>query len=222
VIAKITNKIRRLSIYYEKQGLWGLFKHIFTNLVHYNKWIIFEGDVSAEHVVAEAKIPVTIRLVSQSEEDIDKLAELWPEDYAPPFSTPQNVRELIAGLLRDGEKCMVAEYRGEIIHMNWMGFHDTHRYHPYEIKRKLKPNEVLSYYSYCSVKYRGNSLMGAVRSKILDYLVEHNYKKIISYVMPGNTASIKVNTRFLGKPALLVRFWSILGFNFSLLSRKRS
>ena len=216
----MAGKIRRLGVYYRELGPWGLVKHILTSLVYHNKWAIFVGDINAGHDTIEAKIPVTIRLANTAEQDIDKLVELWPEDYAPPFSTQQDIKDIIEGLLKDGEKCMIAEYEGKIVHMNWMGFHDTHRYHEYEKKRELKNDEVLSYYSYCSPDYRGNNLMGAVRAKIFDYLTENNYQKIIAYVMPDNTPSIKVNTRFLGKPPLLVHFWKILGISFSFLSRK--
>jgi len=222
VISMIKNKMRKLRVYYEKQGLWGLFRHIVTNLVNYNKWAIFEGDITENHDIIEAKIPVIIRLATTSDRDINSLAEFWPDTYTPPFSTPQSVRELIAGLLTAGEKCMIAEYEGKIVHMNWMGFHDTHEYNSYETKRKLEPDEAISYYTYCAVEYRGNNLMGAVRTTLFSFLAENNYKKIISYVIPANTPSVKVNTRFSGKQPRILRTWKILGLNFNFLSRERT
>lgn len=197
-------------------------RHIITNLVHHNKWVIFEGEITENHHAVEAKIPVNIRLLLNTEADVDKLSEFWPDTYALPLNTAQSTRQLITRLLEDGEECLIAEYEGKIVHMNWLGYYDSHRYVSHEKKRMIKPGEALSYNTYCSEDYRGNSLMGAVHTEAFNLLASRGFHKYIGYVEPHNHASMKVSTQFCGKPKGIVSAWKILGYSLNFFSRKQA
>jgi RimJ/RimL family protein N-acetyltransferase len=141
--------------------------------------------------------------------------------YAPTLSTPQRIKELIINRVSAGEECIITEYEGKIIHMNWIGFQNTHLFNPsYILKRGIGADEALSYNIYCAPEYRGNHIMGAVFSEIFNLLKRKCYQKLIGYVLPDNYASIKVVTKFLGKPVQTLHFLSIFGINISFLSKR--
>lgn len=214
--------VRKFHYYYKNKGFFWLCRHIVKNLVNYRKWVVIETRIHKDIEKVEAKIPVTIRLLSRSEEDIRRLTEFWPDIYAPVISNPQNIRDLIIEHLSAGEECMIAEYHGDIIHMNWIGFNNRHIFESYEKKRGLRDGEAISHRTYCADEYRNNRLMTAVRYRILDYLENNNYKILLSYIRSDNVPAVKVNQRFGGKVVQIFHFVSLLAFKFSLISRKRT
>ena len=139
---KFLTFLRKFGNYYRKNGFLSLCRHIVTNLFHYDKLVILESEINENRENIKAKIPANIRLLSRTEEDINKLTEFWPPNtYTPHNSTPQMIRNLITERLSAGEECMIAEYNGETIHMNWIGFHNSHVFDSYEKKRGLGPGE---------------------------------------------------------------------------------
>lgn len=214
----ITGQVRKFSNYYKKNGFFWLCRHIFTNLFHYSKWAVFETEMYENYEILKAKIPVTVRPLSKSEEDIDRMTKFWPEVYNPPFATPQNIRNLITQRLSVGERCIIAEHDGEIICMFWDGFHNAHIYTPYEKKRGIGPDEVLGYWGFCAENYRGSHVMNEIRSENWDYLLKNNYKKIITYVRYENQPAVKVSKRLDGKLVNKVYCLRIFGFPLVLLT----
>ena len=181
---------------------------------------MFKYEVSENNTIVKAKIPVNIRLLSKSKEDIDRLTEFWPPDtYVPPFSTPEMIRNLITERLDAGEACFIGESNGEIICMSWLGFYNAHIFEPYEKKRGLSPGEALGHSAYCAAKYRGNNVISAVRSQVNSYLNNNNYKTLINYVAPDNTAPIKMNTRFGGKQIKTLHSLKILWFQIYFMRK---
>jgi hypothetical protein len=212
VISYILNQVHKFSNYYKKHGYFWVCRHSITNLFHYNGVYIFETAINENHAVVKAKIPVSIRLLTRSKEDINQLTEFWPSDtYILPEGTLDDIREHITRLLSAGDECMIAEYEGKIIHMSWVGFHDTHIFEPYEKKRGIAPGEALSYNIYCAEEYQGNHLMGAVYTDIFNILQKRGYDKLIAYVAPHNTRAVKVHTQFCGKPKEKLYSIKILG-----------
>ena len=123
----IFSLLQKIRYYYRKKGFFWVCRHVLTNTIHYQKLLIFESKIDENHHKAEANIPINIRFISESEEDINELTQFWPpNDYAPPFSTPEMINNLIKERLNIGDKCLIAEYDGKIIHMNWLGFHNAH------------------------------------------------------------------------------------------------
>ena len=213
--------LRKFGTYYRKHGFLWLCRHIITNLVNYNRLVILESEIHPDHEIIEAKIPVNIRLLSKSEEDIKRLTNSWPDDeYVPPFSTPQMIKDVITKRLAAGEVCMIAEYKRKFVHMNWIGFHGSHIFDRYEEKRGINPNEALSHSIYCADTYRGNHIMSAVCTKVFDILLENNVNKMVCYVDPDNRASMKVFKNFGGKPVQKLYNLKILGFYLNYLSKR--
>ena len=174
MISYIVNQLRKLNNYYKKSGFCWVCRHIITNLVHYKKMVIFETDIYENSESKKSKIPVNIRMLSNTEEDINRLSEFWPTDtYAPPFSTPQMIRDLIVQRLAVGEVCFVAEHNGQIIYMSWYGFQNAHIFEPYEEKRGLGPGEALSHSAFCAPDYRGNNVVGAAHSMKWNFLLKN-------------------------------------------------
>jgi RimJ/RimL family protein N-acetyltransferase len=208
--------------YYRQHGFRWLCRHIAMHLVHFNRLVILESEVHPNYERVEAKIPVNIRVLSSTKDDIDRLTEFWPANlYVPPFSTRQIIRDVITERLKVGEVCLVAEHNGEIVHMNWLGFHNHHVFDPYEEKRGLDPGEALSHSTYCADAYRGKHLMSAVRSRAFDYLMNNGYKTLLNYVDPDNHAAIKVTKRFGGRPVQMIYSLKIMTIGFTWFSRRK-
>ena len=220
MISKFIRKARRLLDYYQEYGFLECYRHIYADSIGYDKFAIFERDLSEPVEKVYAGIPIKIRLLHRSEKDINRLVEFWPDYYTNRLNTPQKTREIITSRLSAGEKCMIAEYEGKIIHMNWIGFQNTHLFNPFVLKKGIGAGEALSYQIYCAEKYRGNNIMSAVASQMFNLLKRGCYKKIVSYVAPHNYASIKVFTKMSGKPVQTLYYLGILGFRVSFLSRK--
>lgn len=218
--SKFTRKIRLLRDYYKAKGLTELCRFIIAWSIHYNKYYIHERDLSKPINMVQARIPVKIRLLSRSEDDINRLTEFWPDDYAPLINTPQNIREIIVSRLSAGEECIITEYEGKIVLMNWIGFQNTHLFNRYGQKWRIGANEALCYNVYCTVEYRGNNVQAASYSEIFNLLRRKGYKNLIVYVGSLNYANMKVTTKMLGEPVQTLRSLSILGFNFHFLSRR--
>lgn len=211
-----------MSRYYKKHGIIWLCRHIITNVFNYRKWVIFTVEINKNHETVVVIIPINIRLLTRSEDDINRLTEFWPRDtYGPPFSTPAMIKNKIKELLAAGEECMIAESNGKIVHMNWIGFYNSHVFEPYEEKLGLKQGEALSHSIYCDKEFRGNNLMGAVQTQVINHCVKNNYKKLISYVRPDNTPARKVYIRFGGVITKTLYILRILGFNICFISRKK-
>jgi hypothetical protein len=191
-----------------------------TNLVNYQKFVIFETDIYENSESRESKIPINIRVLENTEEDINKLTEFWPSDtYGSPFSTPEMIKSSIKERLDAGELCFIAEHNGEIIYMGWFGFQNAHIFTPYEKKRGLGPNEVITHSSYCAEKYRGKNVLSAVHSVKWDFMLKNGYKKLIAYVVPKHQASMKISMRYTEKPVKTVHYLRILGIPLVFLTK---
>lgn len=217
----LVNQIHKFTDYYRKNGFLWVCRHIITNLLHFNKLYVFETEIDKNHQIVKAEIPIHIRFLTKSDDDIDRLTKFWPpEHYAPPFSTPEMINTLIKQRLAAGDEYLIAEHNGDIIHMSWMGFYNAHMFEPYEKPRGLKPGEAIGHSAYCDENYRGNHIMSAVRSNMLDILHEKQYEKLVSYVDPNNAAAIAINKRFNGKVSIKLYLLKILGFGIHFSSRR--
>lgn len=221
MISRIKNKIIKLVGYYKKGGLIKLCKYVFPNLVVFNKFAVFEFDVTSFTGKETPRIPVDIRLLTNSEADINKITEFWPAAYTHPYHSPQDTRNKIIRYLSDGDDCMIVEYRGNIIHMTWIGYPETYKFNDFEMKRGLAADEVLSHQAYCTSEYRGNNLMAAVQGEIIHLAKRKGYKKVIGYVPADNIASRKMNQKLGGPPAQMVYGLAILGYGVYFVTKRR-
>ena len=221
ILFRFIQKLRKLPFHYKEKGFWGFFKHICARIIAFGQFAVFEKDLSGPIKEAHAKIQVNIRTLSRDESHIDKLVKFWPAMYAPSFSTPQDIKKLIMSRLSAGDECLIAEYQGKITHMNWIGFQNTGLFNPFVLKRGIGPNEALSYNTYCAPEYRGNNLMAATHYWMLNLMKSKGYKKMVGYVLPHNTPSMKVSTRLFGEPVQTLHFVVIFGVTFYFLLRRR-
>ena len=199
----------------------GFIKHICKDAIDYEKYQVMETDLSEHIEIKDAKIPVNIRTLTSSEDDISKIVAFWPDVYSPRFSTPESLKEMIIKRLAAGEVCNIAEYEGKIIHMGWQGFQNTHLWNPYVRKRGLKSDELLSYNVFCSPEYRGNNIPRAVGSRSYPRLIEKGYRKVIGYTQPNNIASISSAQSLASKPVQTLHWLNILGWNIYHLTKKK-
>lgn len=213
--------LSKYSNYYRKNGFFWLCRHIITHLICNDIWVILESEIDGKPEMVKARIPVNIRLLSRSEEDINNLTEFWITEYfIRPASTPEMIKNRIKEFLSAGDECMIAESDGKIVHMNWIRFHDNHIFEPFEKKRGLGPGEALSHNTFCADAYRGNHIMGAVRSKMFNFLAQNNYKTLVNYITPGNHAAMKVTKQFGGKPVQTLYSIKIFGISIFFLAKR--
>ena len=220
MISSIRNQIHKFITYYNSYGLLWLCRHVITNLVHYEKTLVLESEINEKYEKIEAKIPIIIRLLNDNEKDIYDVAELFRE-YNP-VRTLEACKYLVKEHLKAGDRCMVAEYYGKIIHMNWFGFQDAHLFESFEKKRGIGPGEVLSHNTICAKKYRNNGLMTAVRSEVFNYLANNGYIRLINNVDHNNEASSKVTKRFGAKAVGEIYSLKILGINIDIYNRYKN
>ena len=90
------NKLHSLANYYKNEGFLRLCKYIFTHLFVYERYLIFERDLSEPIEEKQAKIPINIRMLSKSDDDINRLAEFWPDFYISCKIGYPCIKEMIA------------------------------------------------------------------------------------------------------------------------------
>jgi hypothetical protein len=218
--SQFTRKWRSLRYYYQEEGYRGLVKKICASIIRLETFGVFEIDLMQPVESVRAQVPISIKLLSMNEREIDRLVEFWPDMYAPPYRTPGRIRDLISHRLSAGEECLYAEHEGKIIYMNWHGFQNTHLFNPQARQRGIGPDEALSYNTYCDVAYRGKKIHDAVIYEMFNLLKNKGYKKLIVYVLTDNRISGKSVNRVSGKQVQTQRCASLLGFNFYFLSKR--
>lgn len=218
MMSDFIRKFRILHDYYKKEGFLKLCEFVCANLFVYQKLTVFERNLSGPIEEVHAKIPINIGLLSRDKSDIDRLVEFWPDSYAHP-PEGANIKEMIVNRLSMGEECMVAEYKGRIIHMNWIGFKNTYLFNEYVLKKGISSEEVIGYNIYTVPEYRGNRIVNAVWAEIFDFLKRKDYKRLTHYVASQNLASMKVTPKVFKKTNTLY-YISICGFGRYFLSKR--
>lgn len=216
--SNLARKVRILRDYYRENGFLKFCRYALVNsLFIYQKYTVFERDLSEPIEEAQAKIPINVRLLSRNGYDIDRLVEFWPDVYAYAKhaytdGTFANIKQMINTRLSMSEECMIAEYKGKIIHMNWIGFQNTHLFNSYVLERGISSEEALSYNVFCAPKFRDNKVMEAVFVEIFKSLKGKGHKKVIEYVESRNTASAKGADRVFKKKIGNLYYIGLLGF----------
>ena len=221
MISSIISQMRKFGEYYRKNGFLWLCRHIFTNLFSHERFWILEGDINND-IIIQPKIPATIRLLSNTNEDIDRLTDIWPlNESLPIFSDKKLIKEYITRMLSAGHECMIAECQGEIASMTWFFYHNTHECnHEWFFKRwAINPGEVFVADGYCVEKYRGNRLMGPILTAQWDHLSKIGYKKAIVYCLTQNSLSLKNLLNFF-EPVKMFYHFRFLGIHIHFMSSK--
>lgn len=218
MMSDLVRKFGILCDYYKKEGFLKLCKFICANLFVYQKFTVFEKDLSGSIIEVHAKIPINLRLLSRDESDIDRLVKFWPDSYAQP-PEGASIKEMIVNRLSMGEECMIAKYKRRIIHMNWIGFQNTYLFNEYVLKKGISADEAISYNIYTDPDYRGNKIVNAVWAEIFKFLKRKGYKRLIDYVASQNLASMKVTSKLFKKTGTLY-YISIFSFEKYFLSKR--
>lgn len=213
-------KWRSICYYYRNKGLLELAKKIGDNLFKIERYDVFETDLSKPITHIYPDIPISIRVLSNNEGDIDQLVEFWPTIYAPPQSSSEIIRKLIHQRLEAGEECLFARHGEKIVYMNWHGFQNTFLFNPQARQRGLHPDEALSYNTYCDIAYRRKKIHDTVIYEMCNILQNKGYKKLITYVLTNNQISSKSMSRIVAKQVQTQYCLTLLGYNFYLLSKR--
>lgn len=223
MVLNLNRKFHILRDYCRQNGLLRVCRYVCANLFVYQKYIVFERDLCQPIEEAPAKIPIVIRPLSTNEDDIDRLVEFWPNDYAYAKYAYTNgvfadMKRMITTRLSMGEECMIAEYKGKIIHMIWVGFQNTHLFNQVVTKRGLSLDEAYTYNSFNVPEYRGNRVMEAVHVEIFRLLKRKGFKRVVTYVESHNLASMKADSRLFRKTNTLY-YIGIFGLGKYVLGR---
>ena len=224
MVLNLNRKFHILRDYCKQNGLLRVYRYVCANLFVYQKYIVFERDLCQPIEEAPAKIPIVIRLLSTNEDDIDRLVEFWPNDYAYAKYAYTNgvfadMKRMITTRLSMGEECMIAEYKGKIIHMNWIGFQKTRLFNYYAMQRGITSEEALGYNIYTTPEYRGNKIAEAVWAEIFKFLKGKGYKRMINYVASWNIGPMKITQKIFKNRTGNLYYFGIFGLGKYIFRR---
>lgn len=182
-------------------GPGGALRYIRKRLARRNKYFVFEIDLRNNIPEKENESEISIRRISVTTEDIDKVVRFWVENYKdthPLYYNEKLVRSLVRRRLKNGELCFVAEANGKIVHFNWIGLFKNmgiYREEPVRFLKIDRSKYAYSYNIYTRPEFRGMGIMASTLFFIEKYLKKIGYEKIISCVGEKNIASIKVHEK---------------------------
>jgi len=182
-------------------GFSAMARHIRQRLVRKNTFLVFVSDLTTPPPSFPCPEGFTIRLVGQTEGEIDRLVRFWLSSYAenyPLFYSEELVRRLIAERLAAGELCFVAEHKGAIAHFHWISRYGRcalNKEEPLKFLPFRPGKEAYGYNIFTHPEYRGRGLMLAVYSFLCAWLREQGCERLWSCVGSKNTASIKLHQK---------------------------
>ncbi|MGQ9560916.1 MAG: GNAT family N-acetyltransferase [Candidatus Oleimicrobiaceae bacterium] len=182
-------------------GIPALVHYIGQRLVRRNTFLVFAVDLRLPQVSYPCPEGFVLRLVQETEDEIERLVSFWLASYAdnyPLFYNQELVRRLISERLAAGELCFVAEHQGAIAHFHWISRYGRcalNREEPLKFLPFRPGRDAYSYNIFTHPDYRGKGLVLAVHSFLCDWLRQHGCERLLSCVGSGNTASIKVHQK---------------------------
>jgi len=146
----------------------------------YRRVVMLERDLSDPIPGVHARIQVTIGLLK--EDEANELAAFCARNY--PTLREGEIRRR----LREGNLCIVARYKGKIVHASWEAF-GVHRLEYLRLRVHLAPDEVYGYDMHTAAEFRKQGIGRARAAWSLRYLRNAGYKRLIIDVLPENVAS---------------------------------
>ncbi len=182
-------------------GIPALAHYIGQRLVRKNTFLVFATDLRSPQPSYPCPEGFVLRLVQQTEDEIQRLVNFWLGSYAenyPLFYNEGLVRRLISERLAAGELCFVAEQQGAIAHFHWVsrsGQGALNREEPLKFLPFRPGRDAYSYNIFTHPDYRGKGLVLAVHSFLCDWLRQQGCERLLSCVGSRNAASIKVHQK---------------------------
>lgn len=146
--------------------------------VGYRRVVLIERDLSAPPARVEARIPLTIGPLRESE----------VEEYVAfrPGTDPAEVYRR----LRDGHMCLVARHEGNIVHTCWVA---TGRARIEYLRRELSlpPDTAYVYEAFTAPEFRGQGISAARSLYLQEMLRRAGYRRAIAVIVPENRAAFR-------------------------------
>jgi hypothetical protein len=192
-------------------------QYVLRNFIRHSDFLAFEINVDDLLVNVAPIEGVSVRSISKTEQDIDKLIHFWVENYIdrhPLYCNEKLVRKLITDRLLNGEICFVAESNAEIQYFHWISL-----FNKCKLNKNMAMNHLLfepgrdaiSYGVFAKKDFRGKGIMIFTYHVIAKFLFEKNIKKIIAVVGVSNLTSIK-NHKKIGKHTMNIHVTQCLDF----------
>jgi len=128
-----------------------------------------------------AHVPIVIDLLNPNA--VDELAAFCDRVHYRSLAASE-----IRSRLNQGHLCFVARHNGQIIHFSWAAF-DSCYVEEVGLRIHLAPSEGYVYDMYTSPEFRSKGVARARIGWTLTYLRNAGYKRVYSFVLPGNIAS---------------------------------
>ncbi len=160
----------------------------------YRRLVLIEHPLDEPLVEVEARLPVVITLLDESE--IDEYAAFRPD--ADP--------SVIGDRLRSGHRCFVARHEGRIVHAGWAAIGRAYiDYLHREIR--LAPDEAYSYESFTEPDFRGHNIAPARLAAMLRHFRDAGYRRTMGGVLPENKPSLRPGEKNGGRPFAVMGYF---------------
>jgi GNAT superfamily N-acetyltransferase len=169
----------------------------FRQLVIISK--ILDGSLPAY----QARIPFDFEILPPDVEEIEAHLAHIPAEHRPD----------IERRIRNGDRCCVAKYNGQIIHASWIAFGTCYSY-LLDREYELADNEAYWYGAYALPEFRGKGIHPATGCHILQLLKGRRYKRILAFIEPENSAAMRMPEKLGYDKIGITGFIEVFGFRW--------
>jgi GNAT superfamily N-acetyltransferase len=145
----------------------------------YRRYLLLERLLDDPIPHTEPRVPITIDLLKKTE----------AEEYSM-FRAGVQQSEII-DRINSGHVCFLARHRGKIISATWAAVNMTVRSYYLNREIRLGQDEVYTYNSFTAPDFRGLSVSPALKVEMMRYLRSAGYRRMICWVLPENSPSLK-------------------------------
>ena len=161
--------------------------------------IIYEYLLKMPIEEIEPKIKVTIR--TAVEDDLDKFKGIVNEKKI----------KLFRKRFKEDRMCFIALHQEKIVYFGWISFDDEYE-SIFQIMVKINDKEAYWFDCRALPIYRRNRLHSVVTAKVLIYLKDKGFKKVLTHVMKDNIYSRKAFKKLGFKEKRMVTLIKIFNF----------
>jgi GNAT superfamily N-acetyltransferase len=158
-------------------GIRGLWLGIMWRQTFYRRVLLMERALDQPIPEITARVPTVFNLLKGTE--VSEYVRFRPD------SNPSEIHSR----LNQRHWCFVARHKGRIVHACW-GTTSQASIDYLARRIQLAPGEVYTYDSFTLPQFRGLNIAPAIRVQVLRYFRDAGLRRVISYVLPENKASI--------------------------------
>lgn len=202
-------ELQNLLIRIKKDGIVTFTKKGLRFLLRKSIGLDWRSEIIAERLLKEQiqeiepRIQVTIR--KAAENDLNKFKGIVNERKL----------EFFRERFRKGRVCFVAVFQEKIVYFGWISFEDEYEDNC-QIKVKLNEKEAYWFDCYTVPAYRQNRLHTALTAKVLIYLKNKGYKKVLMLVWNNNVFSRRAFRKVGFKGKKIVTLIKLFGLKFHI------